>query len=195
MVVSVLDRKIDPEREIRREILSEVNCVLPLAVCPGIPETHFNLRQIMEKLKLHEAPNLKVVMDLCLLNAMIGISSHGSKYACTFFDGPSTLQSGQLRTFGHLAQKYNAYVDSGANPAKMKDFSNVIESSLTIADPETLVIDVHPPPELHLLIGVVNHLIKLCINVDSGILDLMNAQNIFRHGPQGGGLEGNNSLN
>ena len=64
----------------------------------------------------------------------------------------------------------------------MKDFSNVIESSLTIADPETLVIDVHPPPELHLLIGVVNHLIKLCINVDSGILDRMNTQNIFRHG-------------
>ena len=90
-VVSVLDRKIDSERETRGEILSGVNRVLPLAVCPGIPETHFNLRQIMEKLKLHEAPNLKVVMDLCLLNAMIGFSSHGSKYACTFCDGPSTL--------------------------------------------------------------------------------------------------------
>ena len=75
----------------------------------------------------------------------------------------------------------------------MKDFSNVIESSLTIADPETLVIDVHPPPELHLLIGVVNHLIKLCINVDSGILDLTNAQNIFHHCYHGG-LDSNNSL-
>ena len=76
----------------------------------------------------------------------------------------------------------------------MKDFSNVIESSLTITDPETLVIDVHPPPELHLLIGVANHLIKLCIKVGSGILDLINAQNIFCHGYQGGGLDGNNSL-
>ena len=76
----------------------------------------------------------------------------------------------------------------------MKDFSNVIDPSLTIAGPETLVIDVHPPPELHLLIGVVNHLMKLCINVDSGILDLMKAQNIFHYGFQGGGLNGNNSF-
>ena len=60
-MVNVLDWKIVPERETKGEMLSGVNRVLPLAVYPGIPETHFNLRQIMEKLKLHEASNLKIV--------------------------------------------------------------------------------------------------------------------------------------
>ena len=55
------------------------------------------------------------------------------------------------------------------------------------------MIDVHPLPELHLLIGVVNHLAKLCINVDEKFLDLLKKHNIFRHGYQGGGLDGKNS--
>ena len=74
----------------------------------------------------------------------------------------------------------------------MKEFSNVIQFCLTIADPETPVIDVHPLPELHMLIGVVNHLLKLCINVDVSILELLKRLNIFRHGYRGGGLESNN---
>ena len=194
-VVSVMDRQVDPDTETKGEMLSGVNRLLPLAVCPGIPERHHNLRQIMNHLKLHEIPGLKVIMDLCLLNAIIGVSSHGGKYACAFCDGPSTLESGILRTFGHLHQMYIMYVAAGADPARMKDFANVIQECLTVAGLKTLVIDVHPLPELHLLIGVVNHLVKLCISVDgSSILDLLKRHNIFRHGYQGGGLDGNNSF-
>ena len=191
-VVSVMDRKMNPEAETKGEMLSGVNRLLPLALCPGIPERHFNLRKIMEHLRLHEVPNLKVVMDLCLLNAHTGVSSHGGKYSCAFCDGPSSLQSGTLRTFGHLAKKYSESL-AGANPARMKDFCNVIQPCLTVASPEVKVIDVHPLPELHLHIGVVNHLAKLCINVDEKFLDLLKKHNIFRHGYQGGGLDGNNS--
>ena len=89
---------------------------------------------------------------------------------------------------------YSEYLAAGANPARMKEFANVIQPCLTIAHPETLVINVHPPPELHLLIGVVNHLVKLCISVDIGTLNLLKRNNIFRHGYQGGGLDGNNSF-
>jgi hypothetical protein len=179
-----LDRKVDPDSETKGEMLSGVNRLLPLAVCPGIPERHFNLRQITNHLSLHKAPGLVVVMDLCLLNAIIGVSSHGG----------SILTAGTLRTFGHLALMYAAYLAAGADPARMKEFANVIQACLTVADPKTLVIDVHPLPELHLLIGVVNHLLKLCIRVDIGILDLLKRHNIFRHGYQGGGLDGNNSF-
>ena len=193
-VVSVMDRKVKPDTETKGEMLSGVNRLLPLAVCPGIPERHFNLRQIMSHLKLHKVPNLKVVMDLCLLNAHTGVSSHGGKFACAFCDGLSTLQSGRLRTFCHLAKKYKDYMAAGANPARMKEFCNVIQPCLTVASPEMLVIDVHPLPELHMLIGVVNHLVKLCINVDCNFLNLLKKHNIFRHGYQGGGLDGNNSF-
>ena len=177
-VVSVMDRKVNPDTETKGEMLSGVNRLLPLAVCPGIPERHFNLRQIMEHLRLHEVPNLKVVMDLCLLNAHTGVSSHGGKYSCAFCDGPSTLQSGTPRTFGHLDKKYSEYLAAGANPARMKDICNVIQPYLTVASPEVKVIDVHPLTELHLLIGFVNHLVKFCTNdnVDDKFLVLQCCQ-------------------
>ena len=38
--------------------------------------------------------NITIVMYLCLLNAILGISSHGGKYAYFFCSGPYTLKSG-----------------------------------------------------------------------------------------------------
>ena len=76
-------------------------------------------------------------------------------------------------------------VAAGANPSRMKEFSNVIQPCLSVASPEMLVIYVNPLRELHLLIGVVNHLVKLCINMDSNFMDFLNKHNIFRHRYQG----------
>ena len=78
----------------------------------------------MAHLKLQRVPNISLVMDLCLLNAIVGISSHGGKYACTFCDGTNVLDSGILCTFSHLKEKYKAYQAAGANPAKMSHYSN-----------------------------------------------------------------------
>ena len=167
-MVSVMDQQIDPTKEDKGELLSGVNRLLALAVAPGVPERHFNLGQIMNHLSFHLVPQLKVVMDLCLLNSMLGISSHGGKYSCAFCEGASVLTSGNLRTFGHLQQKYEEYQAAPANPAKMKDFANVIKSCLSIAYSKTLVVEKHPLPELHLNMGVVHHLLKLCSSVDCG---------------------------
>ena len=192
-VVSVMEGGASPNLESKGELLSGVNRLLPLAVCPGVPERHHNLHLIMEHLQLHKIPRLKVVMDLCLLNAILGISAHGGKFSCSWCDGPSTLQSGTLRTFAHLKQKYQQFAATGFKLSKMKECANVVNECLTIAPPEALVLDVHPLPPLHLLMGVVNHLVKLCISVDSTTLTLLKRHNIFRHGYNGGGLDGNNS--
>ena len=193
-VVSVMDKTVNPEMETKGKILSGVNRVLPLAVWPGVPERHYNLCQIMDHLKLHIISNITIVMYLCLLNAILSISSRGDKYACSFCSGPCTLKSDPLRTFGHLNEKYNQYQATGAKPKKMKEFSNVIQPCLTVADPEKLVMNEHPLPELHLLMGVVNHLIELFINVDPQIVNLLKNHNNYHHGYQGGGLDGNNSF-
>ena len=148
----------------------------------------------MEHLKLHRIPNITIVMDLCLKNAFLSISSHGGKYACSFCSGPCTLKSGPLWTFGYLNEKYKQYQGTGTKPKKMKEFSNVIQPCLTVADPKKMVMDVHPLPELHLLMGMVNHLIKLCINVNPQIVNLLNDHNTYQHRYQEGGLDGNNSF-
>ena len=147
----------------------------------------------MEHLQFHRVPHLKVVMDLCLLNAILGISAHGGTFSCSWCSGPSTLQSGILRTFDSLKENYQKYAATGFNRAKMKECANVVQECLTIAAPDALVLDVHPLPPLHLLMGVVNHLVKFCISVDSSTLELLKRHNIFRHGYNGGGLDGNNS--
>lgn len=63
---------------------------------------------------------------------------------------------GEPRTFGSLKRQLEAWTLSGDTVASAKYFGNVIKSSLVPADDNELVIDKIPPPELHLLLGVVN---------------------------------------
>ena len=61
-------------------------------------------------------------------------------------------------------------------------------------DDDVLVLDRIPPPELHLLMGVVNHIIALMIKIwTDRILNWLRSKGIHRHGYNGGGLDGNNS--
>ena len=82
------------------------------------------------------------VMDLCLLNAVLGISSHGGKLLCTFCDGPSTLELGTLKTLKDLRLNYEAYQAAGANPSQMKKFANIIQPCLISAPQKEKVISV-----------------------------------------------------
>ena len=133
-------------------------------------------------------------MDLCLLNAMLGIPAHDGRHACALCDGTSTLHSGTLRTFAHLAEKLRQYREAGADPSQMKDYANVTKECIITAGTSEEVIDVVPLPELRHLIGVVYHLLKLPITCFPGVLEVLNAHSIFRHGYNGGGLDGNNCM-
>ena len=129
-------------------------------------------------------------MDICLLNAMLGISAHGGCHACAFCDGIPALRSGTLRTFTHIAEKLRQYREAGADPSQMKDYAHVAKECLIKAGASEEVFGVVPLPELHLLIGVVNYLLKLLITCFLGVLEVLKAHSIFRHGYNGGGLDG-----
>ena len=53
---------------------------------------------------------------------------------------------------------------------KMQFFNNAVHPSLIRGDAEKLVLLSVPPPELHLLMGVVNHLASLLMKVMPGSL-------------------------
>ena len=76
---------------------------------------------------------------------------------------------------------------------KMQFFNNVVHPSLIRGDAEKLVLLSVPPPELHLLMGVVNHLASLLMKVMPDFLVWCRTKGITRHGYQGGGFDGNNS--
>lgn len=166
--------------------MTGVNQLLLLAEVDGGLERHHNVRLLLERLNIHLLPGLDLVGDLCITNTYTGISKHGGKYACYVCEGPSTLVSGDLRTFGSLDTHYEAYRAAGSNPKKMSKFKNVINQCLVEADPTELVGNVLPLPELHLLMGVGNHHHKLLLKVWPALV-LFGRGKWTVHGRHGGG--------
>ena len=71
-------------------------------------------------------------------------------------DNPGML--GEERTFATLLRDYSAYRKAKSPKDKMADFNNVILPALLIPpDPTISVLSFIPPPQLHLMMGAVNH--------------------------------------
>jgi hypothetical protein len=75
----------------------------------------------------------------------------------------------------------------------MQQFKNVVNRCLLAADPDELVGVKLPLPELHLLIGVCNHLYKLLQRVWPRLAQFGRGKWTV-HGRHGGGLDGANSV-
>ena len=129
--------------------------------------------------------NLFIVGDLKIYNVMLGISSHGGKYACAFCLGISCLDSGISRTFGHLQDHHSSYKKAGANPMQMQNFCSTINECMIVASREERVLDKVMLPELHLMMGVVSHLFNLMMKVWPGILEWIKRNDVMKHGYRG----------
>ena len=104
------------------------------------------------------------ITALTLLRIIL-LKAHGGKHACPFCEGTSTLAAGIARTFGSLKRRLFAF---DANGSKLKDaqhFANVIHPCLLHFNDERLIIDVIPPPPLHLLIGGTNAIMSVIIQL------------------------------
>lgn len=55
-------------------------------------------------------------------------------------------------------KNYDDWQDAGGRTNNAKDYKNCINRPVLEADEDDEIIDYIPPPELHLLIGIVNHL-------------------------------------
>ena len=194
IVTSIFQGDIDQlTQEGDTEKLTGANRLIILAEVEGGQETHRNVQQLLEKLQLHRLPGLVMVGDLSITNIYTGISKHGRKFACYQCESPSTTESCVLRTFRSLTEHYAAYVAAGSKPSQMQKFKNVINQCLLEADPEELVGNVLPLPELHLLLGVVTHFYKLLLKVWPPLASWGHGK-FTVHGRHGGGLDGTNSL-
>ena len=68
-------------------------------------------------------------------------------------------QKGHRKNFCFHMQIIWSYFDAQVDKSKAKDNGNVVHLPLTnIQDDTTLVLHIVPPPELHLLLGLVNTL-------------------------------------
>lgn len=78
--------------------------------------------------------------------------------------------------------------------AYAKDYFNCINKPLIGDDPQTTILDIIPPPELHLMLGATNHIFD-ALNENWGGNQAYNwglKHNITRVDYHGGSLDGNN---
>ena len=85
---------------------------------------------------------------------------------------------------------YSAYKENGSK--NMKNYKNVIKPSLLEESNNTHVLDVVPPPELHLLMKIVTVCSQLLCN-QQAVANWFKDSGIIFHGYNGGGLDGRNS--
>ena len=99
--------------------------------------------------------------DCKLANVLLGLSGHGGKYSCIYCEAPKGLKSGKTWTYGRVLECAEQYKWSGSNPKRMQELANVINVALIKMDHDQEILDVLPPPELHLLMGGTNKKLEL----------------------------------
>ncbi|XP_065683561.1 uncharacterized protein LOC136096352 [Hydra vulgaris] len=143
---------------------------LIVAISENTPETYPNVKHILDLLQINEisiSEKLVISCDMKLANIVCGIQSHSSKHPCCWcnIDSAHLENCGQLRTFGGIRDLYKKFVKSGCDAKRSKEFENVVHLPMFAFPDRELILEAIPPMELHLLLGVVNHLIKYLVQV------------------------------
>lgn len=90
---------------------------------------------------------------------MTGITANSSTYPCAYCTAiKSNLGTdvGVSRTLGSISEWYGRWLASGGNEKDAKLFFNCINKPLFCGDDNTKVLQVCPPPSLHLILGLTN---------------------------------------
>lgn len=126
-----------------------VKKLMILCLINDIPETYDNVKLLLESLLLDEIA-FTVASDLKLANILTAIQCHSCAHPCTYCDAsPPWSNKGKVRTLGRNHENYRKFHVNGAN-------LNCVHPPLLNNPDETEILDLIPPPELHILLGVVN---------------------------------------
>ena len=148
-----LTSQVAKESGVKRQLL--------VAVAEEVPQNYNNVRKILN-LIYPEGAHFLISCDLKLANIICGLQSHSSSHPCTWceVDSKDLSACGSPRIFGSLRKCFKAFQDNGQDYKRAKDFKNVVHEPLLSSPDNVLVLDFIPPMELHLLLGVVNHLFR-----------------------------------
>ena len=169
-----------------------------LACVSGIPENYENMAIIVDKLKLNQfSKDIKMVADLKLINILNGLQSSSSTYPCAYgkCKKPTKLSGwvkGEDRTIQNILIDQESWETStNKNRSQLKNFFNAESKPLITSQPEKRVMDIFPPPPLHLVkLGALNKVYgELGKLVD--LEPFEKSINIVKSTYHGGNFEGN----
>ena len=184
---------------------SGVEKLLLAAKVDNLEESHESVRVLFGLIKLSNVkgrvigPDGDVVCqgyvlsaDHKLINLAVGIMRHSSLHPCPWCDQDkySLDKCGNARTFGEIRDLALAY--QGTDRKETKQFKCCVEvPSLGLARPTDEVIDLIPPGQLHLLLGVVNRCVKEIKKEWPGIQLWFERLHIKESPQHGGKFDGN----
>ena len=188
----------------RRKLLSEkmpslsqdssVKKLFIIAISPDVDENYRNLLKMWNLLRLTQAQfGFISAMDLKLGNIMFGLMSHSSNHPCTWCDASKKRlhEKGAIRTLGTIRELYWKFQSSGKDISKGKEYGNCVHAPIFKESDDTKVIDMYPPPELHLLLGAVNTLYLGLVSSWPDASTWTDAIHVTREAMHGGSFTGN----
>lgn len=144
-----------------------VKKLIIIAIASDVQENYSNMQLICEKLKLNDITELlpyKLIIanDLKMSNIMNGLMSHSSSHPCTWCDIHQKLlfSLGNPRTYASIINSVEQWKLSGGNPLMRKNFNCCYNNPIIKTETDYDILDIFPPPELHLMIGLVNTVFK-----------------------------------
>ena len=156
--------KTGKNRRLSQEYLSSsVQRLFILSLCSQIPESYNNIEKDIELLGLKDISSDSLwALDLKMQNLMCGLMPHSSKRPCCYCEGVkgSWNEQGQLRTLGRIKECYRQFIEAGGDKSIAKQFMNCEHPPLIAGNDDDLILKLLPPAELHLMLGVTNHLVK-----------------------------------
>lgn len=170
-----------------------------IGIIPEIQENYENILKIWATLKLNEcSSNFTIATDLKLTNILIGIMAHGSTHPCSWCEAPSNdlANIGPHRTIENLRHHFWDWY--GKPRSKAKEHMNVIHPCLLTNKKNhtssNSLLEIIPPPELHLLLGPFNTMYKGLNSVWEDSVNWLKACSVEREALHGGSFNGNSCM-
>ena len=147
-------------------LYSGINKCIMCFCTPQIKEVSWNLEKMFNLMGMDqvflEYENVIFTGDLKLLNEVYGLMEAGSNHPCIYCTSlKQELEAGPPRTIGSLRSDFNKWSTAGGKKSKCKEYNNVKNNPLFKSLPnETPILKITPPPSLHIMLGVFNHIWK-----------------------------------
>ena len=142
---------------------SGVKGLFVLCIVPNMPESFVNIESCLDEVSLlSHGIEFVLATDLKVANILSGIQSHGASHPCCYCETTNgSWEPAALRTLENIICNYKNWKKNGSKPSEARNFKNCVNSPLLQRNASTdCIIDLIPPPELHLLIGCFNHLFR-----------------------------------
>ncbi len=132
-----------------------------VAIAENLAESYEAIRALLELINA-ERVRFFLACDMKVANICVGIQNHASSFPCPWCLAQKSalgIESDTERTIGNIIDSCENFKSAGKAGAA-KNFFNCVHKPLFNEDHEMKILDIIPPMQLHLLLGVTNTLFK-----------------------------------